>query len=65
MVAIVNITPNPKPTGLHTYSIRINNKEIAQFAHFREHPLSTLCLKAAIAVDNALLEEGMQNVHLY
>lgn len=46
MIAIVNITPDPKPSGVHTYSLRINRHEVCQFKHRRELSLSE-CLKAA------------------
>ena len=46
MIAIVNITPEPKPTGPHTYSLRINRQEVCQFTHQREKSLAE-CLRAA------------------
>ena len=49
MIAIVNITKNPKPKGRHTYSLRINDKEITQFTHNREDSLSVCLQKASEA----------------
>jgi len=46
MIAIVNITKNPKPTGRCRYSLRINEKELCQFWHNREDGLAT-CLQKA------------------
>ena len=49
MIAIVNITPDPQPTGPHTYSLRINREEICQFTHNREESLEVCLRKAAKA----------------
>ena len=46
MIAIVNITSEPKPHGQHKYSLRINKMEICQFEHKREDGLAA-CLAAA------------------
>ena len=46
MIAIINITPDPKTYGAHTYSLRINHQELCQFVHNREDGLTT-CLKKA------------------
>lgn len=50
MIQIVNVTPNPQPTGLHTYEVRINGKVITTFEHYREDDLSTCLERAARAV---------------
>lgn len=49
MIAIVNIDKNPRETGKHLYSLRINNNEICTFHHDRERPLWECLSTAAIA----------------
>lgn len=56
MIAIVNITPEPKPTGPHTYSLRINRDEVCQFTHKRELPLSECLKEASIAAKKAEMD---------
>ena len=51
MIAIVNVSPNPQPAGEHTYSLRINRREILQFTHNREDSLAVCLRKAAEAVE--------------
>ena len=52
MVAIVNIDENPRPKGMHLYSIRINHKEVGRCYHMREHSLATLLETAAFHIRN-------------
>lgn len=56
MIAIVNITPDPKPTGPHTYSLRINRDEVCQFTHRRELPLSECLKEAAVAAKKSEMD---------
>ena len=49
MIAIVNIDPDPRLSGQHLYSLRINAQEVAQFKHWREEPLSALLNRAFVA----------------
>ncbi len=49
-IIIQNITPDPKPTGKHLYQIRINEKVVVTFDHYREDGLSVCLQKAAEAV---------------
>lgn len=51
MIAIVNISDNPQPTGEHTYALKINHRALLQFQHRREDSLSTCLRKAADAYD--------------
>ena len=51
MIAIVNISPDPKPFGIHRYSVRINKTEVCQFDHKREDGLAACLLAAAKAVE--------------
>ena len=51
MIAIVNISPDPKPFGEHIYALRINHREICQFTHKREDGLAVCLMAAAKAVD--------------
>lgn len=60
MIAIVNIDPNPRESGLHLYSLRINQQEICQFTHKREDGLST-CLKRAADGYLASVVEKLMN----
>lgn len=46
-IIIRNITPNPKPTGLHEYEVSINNAPVFRFKHFRENSLAGLFETAA------------------
>lgn len=57
MVAIVNIDPNPRESGLHLYSIRINAEEVGRTRHFREEPLSKLLFHAYVSVGHAEEQE--------
>lgn len=57
MIAIVNVTKDPKPTGEHTYELRINQEVISTFTHRREEGLSRCLLKAAHAADLAQIEQ--------
>lgn len=50
MIAIVNITQPCEPTGMHTYSLRINHREVCQFEHRREDGLADCLQSAAFAV---------------
>ncbi len=50
MLAIVNIDPNLRKTGVHRYSLRLNSLEICQFKHKREEPMSEILYLAATAV---------------
>ena len=52
MIAIVNIDPNPRESGEHLYSIRINHKEVGRCYHRREHSLATLLEVAAFHMRN-------------
>lgn len=58
MIAIVNVTKDPKPTGIHTYEVRINYDVIATFKHRREEGLSRCLQKAALAVELAQEKVG-------
>jgi len=51
VIAIVNISPEPKPFGEHTYSLRINRMEICQFQHRREDGLAACLMAAARMVE--------------
>jgi len=57
MIAIVNITPNPKPFGVHRYSVRINQEEIFQFDHKREDDLATCLSRASMAAERKKWED--------
>lgn len=61
MIAIVNIEQNPRKSGEHEYSVRINRLEICRFKHHREQNLSTCLEKAAKAVRH---HELTSNMHL-
>jgi hypothetical protein len=50
MIAIVNVSPEPKETGIHLYEVRVNRKVICEFTHLREEPLSVCLQKAANVV---------------
>lgn len=56
MIAIVNITPDPQPSGWHDYELRINTKVIAQFQHRREESLAVCLRRAADAAEKAEYE---------
>ena len=64
MIAIVNITDNPQPTGEHTYVLKINNSLLLQFRHNREDSLSTCLRKAAEAYDNEYCDNRRFGVEL-
>lgn len=51
MIAIVNVSKNPEPTGEHDYEVRINREVITTFTHMREENLSVCLRKAAEAVE--------------
>lgn len=51
MIAIVNVSKNPKPTGPHKYELRINQQAVATFWHHREEDLATCLRRAADAAD--------------
>lgn len=51
MIAIVNVTPEPKPTGPHTYEVRINRHAVVRFEHAREEGLARCLRRAAEAVE--------------
>lgn len=53
MIAIVNVTKDPKPTGEHTYELRINREVITTFTHRREEGLSRCLQRAALAAEKA------------
>lgn len=55
MITIVNVDPNPRPTGEHQYELRINQKVIAKFVHRREDGLEKCLLRAANAASDAEL----------
>lgn len=48
MIAIVNVDTNPRESGLHKYSIRINRLEVGTCYHYREEPLSLLLHRASV-----------------
>jgi hypothetical protein len=56
MIAIVNVSKNPTPTGVQEYELRINHDVITKFTHRREEGLVRCLQKAALAVDIAMLE---------
>lgn len=51
MIAIVNVSENPTPTGEHKYEVRINREVQAKFKHKREDGLSVCLIKAAKAIE--------------
>jgi len=55
MIAIVNIgaAPGQDADGVHEYSVRINQREIARFCHARSQGLATCLTRAAMAVQMA------------
>lgn len=53
MIAIVNVTKDPKPTGVHTYELRINREVITTFTHRREEGLARCLQRAALAAEQA------------
>lgn len=57
MIAIVNIDPNPRKTGKHLYSLRINRTEFCQFTHKREESLAVCLRKAAEAYEKKEYED--------
>ncbi len=50
MLGIVNIDENPRQSGRHEYSLRLNNLEICKFHHKREECMSRILDRAADAV---------------
>ena len=60
MIAIVNISEDLRPVGLHKYQVRINRNIIAEFTHHREEGLSTCLRKAADAVDWARIHQLLE-----
>jgi hypothetical protein len=53
MIAIVNVSKDLKPTGQHTYELRINRDVIATFTHRREEGMSRCLQRAALAAEQA------------
>lgn len=64
MIAIVNTGANPEPTGVHTYTIQINNKIITTFNHTREEGLAECLFRAAWAVKRYDKERNIAGPHL-
>lgn len=60
MIAIVNITQPCESVKEHTYSLRINRREICQFDHRRENGLAACLLAAAKAVEKQKWMETAQ-----
>lgn len=60
MIAIVNVTEEPTPTGVNKYEIRINRDVVATFDHVREDGLAECLRKAARAVDAAAEAAGAE-----
>lgn len=58
MIAIVNVSKDPKPTGPHPYEVRINHRVIARFTHQREQGLSVCLYRAAFAVAKEKLDRS-------
>lgn len=56
-VIITNITKHNKPTGEHSYVLKINATEIARFTHVRENGLAECLRKAADAVEKMEREQ--------
>ena len=52
-IIIQNISKHARPTGLHTYELRINREVIATFKHKREDGLAVCLQKASDAVNRA------------
>lgn len=57
MIAIVNITQPCEPGGVHTYSLRINQREICQFDHVRSEGLAKCLFHAAMAAERHQMTE--------
>ena len=53
MIAIVNVSENPSPFGIHDYELRINREVVAKFQHKREDGLTVCLKKAAAAAEKA------------
>lgn len=60
MIAIINIDPDPRPTGPHRYELRINAEVIATFKHNREHGLAACLRKAADAAELAQCKQAAE-----
>ena len=59
MITIVNVSPDPKPTGTHKYEVRVNQEVKFTFMHRREFPLSTLLHQAyQAAIEHEHNKEG-------
>lgn len=58
MIAIVNVSENPSPFGVHDYELRINREVIAKFQHKREDGLTVCLQKAAAAAERAKWENA-------
>jgi hypothetical protein len=57
MIAIVNITQPCEPGGIHTYSLRVNRREICQFEHERSKGLAACLMAAAMAAEKQQMTE--------
>jgi hypothetical protein len=57
MIAIVNITQPCEPGGIHTYSLRINRREICQFDHERSKGMAACLMAAAMAAEKYQMTE--------
>lgn len=51
MIIIKNIDKNPREKGEHLYQLRINNRVICEFTHYREDSLFQCLMKAAVAAN--------------
>ncbi len=58
MIAIVNVSENPSPFGVHDYELRINREAVAKFQHKREDGLTVCLQKAAAAAEKAKWENA-------
>lgn len=56
MIAIVNVSKKPTPTGPNDYELRINQNVVCTFTHKREEPLSRCLRRAADAYELYLYE---------
>lgn len=64
MIAIVNVSPEDAPnTGINQYEVRINQRAITQFEHYRQKTGLAQCLRdAADAVEQQVTDEQAEAI---
>lgn len=57
-IIITNISESFSETRLQTYSLKINNKEICQFTHYRKNGLAECLYQAYLSVGGKSTDRG-------